>query len=429
MKQPHPNNDWYQELCALAAIGEASPSEFEELQEHLANCGDCRQLYADFGRIASNDLGAVAVLKRSELPDDGGEALNEDELLSRLLRRASQERAASAPPRAPATQPSRGHAFGRGFGWAMMWLRRPALSYGSLALILCTGAAVGAYRLREIQLRPSLERLDSELQSWKSRARGTEARAKTISESLQQAQSEREGLQKSLAEAQAKYAQLRAEQESLESQLAAQLDQRESELQAAKSVGADKDKQIADLEARVQDALYRAEQERRIAEDLQTGLKSAQQQVAELESKTPEAQGFTKADAEQIFGARDLHIVDVYDVDSNGKTKRTYGRVYYVQKKLLIFYAFDLQDKKHNREAAGFQAWGYREANESRPESLGLFHLDDTSTNRWVLQVNNPGVLQHVDAVFVTLEPADGSPFPRGRKLLYANLLSPPNHP
>ena len=144
---------------------------------------------------------------------------------------------------------------------------------------------------------------------------------------------------------------------------------------------------------------------------------------------TPEGQGFTNADAKELFGARDLHIVDVYDVDSNGKTRRTYGRVYYVEKKLLIFYAFDLQDKKHNRAAAGFQAWGYREANEAKPESLGLFTLDDASLNRWVLQVNNPRVLERVDAVYVTLEPPSGSPSPRGRRLLYANLVVPPNHP
>jgi len=432
VKQPHPNNDWYQELCAVAAIGEASPSEFEDLQQHLAECDGCRELYADFRRIASDDLGEVAVLKRAEPSDSAADVLNEDDLLCRLLHRASQERAASALPVVASTPAREERSGGRGFARAIMWLRRPALSYGSLALIFCVGASLATYRLRDQQLKPSLARLDSQLQRWQSLARSTEAREKTISESLQQARSEREASQKSLAEAQAKYAQLRAQLEVAESQLSsqrAQLARQESDLRAARNAGVDKDKQIVDLEASVQNALFRVEQQHRLAEDLQKGLASARRQVAELESRTPEAQGFTNADAEQIFGARDLHIVDVYDVDSRGKTKRTYGRVYYVQKKLLIFYAFDLQDKKHNREAAGFQAWGYREANESNPESLGLFRLDDTSTNRWVLQVNNPGVLQHVDAVFVTLEPAHGSPVPRGRKLLYANLLSPPNHP
>jgi hypothetical protein len=152
-------------------------------------------------------------------------------------------------------------------------------------------------------------------------------------------------------------------------------------------------------------------------------------QVQQQAANAPESQGFGDAEAKELFGARDLHIVDVYDVDIQGNTRRSYGRVYYVQKKLLIFYAFDLQDKKHNRSAAGFQAWGYRQPSDAQPESLGLFDVDDASTNRWVLKVNNPRVLERIDAVFVTLEPPNGSPSPRGRRLLYANLAGPANHP
>jgi len=40
----------------------------------------------------------------------------------------------------------------------------------------------------------------------------------------------------------------------------------------------------------------------------------------------------------------------------------TYGRVYYVEKRLLVFYAFDLQNRQNHKRAV-FQAWGYREAN------------------------------------------------------------------
>ena len=60
----HPNNDWYEELCALAAIGELSGAEFDELQQHLTECGDCRELYAEFRRMTADDLGAVAVRDR-----------------------------------------------------------------------------------------------------------------------------------------------------------------------------------------------------------------------------------------------------------------------------------------------------------------------------------------------------------------------------
>jgi Skp family chaperone for outer membrane proteins len=422
----HPNNDWYEELCALGAIGELSSSEFEELQQHLAECGGCRQLYADFRRIASDDLGSVAVLKRAELTGEADDAVNEHELLSRLLDRANRERAAHGPavPQLIVTQ-ARTPRY-RLSAW-MIWLRRPALSYGSLVLILCAVAAVGAYRLRERQLTPALERLSSELGNWESRAQKAEGQEKSAAQSLQQAESQQENLQKELADAEAKYAALQAEQKSLQAALSAahaQLDEEGEKLASASSDISDRDKQLAQLQNKLDGAVERTAEQERIAGDLRNRLQGAEQA-----SNTPESQGFNDADAKGLFGARDLHIVDVYDVDSNGKNRRTYGRVYYAEKKLLIFYAFDLQDAKHNRAAAGFQAWGYREANQNQPESLGLFNLDDASMNRWVLKVSNPRVLERIDAVYVTLEPPNGSPTPLGRRLLYANLIVPPNHP
>jgi hypothetical protein len=288
--------------------------------------------------------------------------------------------------------------------------------------------ALGAYRLREAQLTPTLHGLNNAVSEWKNRANASAAQEKSASQSLQQAESDRERLRKSLADAQTKYAALDAQQRSLEAELAsdrAQLDQKGQDLEASRSIAEDRNKEIAQLETRVQNAVQRTDEQRRVAENLQSKLQLVQQQAA----NTPEAQGFGDAEAKELFGARDLHIVDVYDVDIKGNTRRSYGRVYYVQKKLLIFYAFDLQDKKHNRAAAGFQAWGYRQPSDGKPESLGLFDVDDVSTNRWVLKVNNPRVLERIDAVFVTLEPPNGSPSPRGRRLLYANLAGPANHP
>jgi hypothetical protein len=152
-------------------------------------------------------------------------------------------------------------------------------------------------------------------------------------------------------------------------------------------------------------------------------------QQAEREESASVGPAVDEGEAKELLGARDLHTVDVYDVDGNGKTRRTIGRVYYVEKKLLVFYAFDLQDKRRGGVAAGFQAWGYSQANSSKPENLGLFYVDDASLNRWALKVSDRKILARVDAVFVTLEPSGGSPTPMGRKLLYANLSGPPNHP
>jgi len=429
----HPGKDWYEELCALAAIGELSSSEFEELQKHLTDCEDCRQMYADFRRVTAGDLGTVAALKHSERSaDEAGALVDESAVLGRLLDRATREQVQRATENVPPGLDLERQRRRERFAALMIWLRRPALSYGSLGLILCAVAAVGAYRLREAQLTPTLQGLNNQVSEWKNRASAIAAQEKSASQSLQQAESERDHLRKSLLDAQTESAALGAEQRSLEAELAsarAQLDQKGHELEAARTTTEDRNKEIAQLEARVQAAARRTEDERSIAADLQTRLQYMQQHVQLQAANTPEAQGFGDAEAKELFGARDLHIVDVYDVDIKGNTRRSYGRVYYVQKKLLIFYAFDLQDKKHNRAAAGFQAWGYRQPSDGQPESLGLFDVDDASANRWVLKVNNPRVLERIDAVFVTLEPANGSPSPRGRRVLYANLAGPANHP
>jgi hypothetical protein len=429
----HPGKDWYEELCALAAIGELSSSEFEELQKHLAECEDCRQMYADFRRVTAEDLGSVAALEHSEpSADEAGALVDEGAVLGRLLDRATRERlhrSTESVPREPELERQRAR---ERFAALMIWLRRPVLSYGSLGLILCAIAAVGAYRLREAQLTPTLHGLNNQVSEWKNRANAIAAKETSASQSLQQAQTERERLRKSLTDAEAKYAALETQQRSLEAELSsarAELNQKAQELEAVRSTGEDRSKEIAQLEIRVQSAVQRTEEQRKIAENLQGKLQSAQQQVQQQVASTPEAQGFGDAEAKELFGARDLHIVDVYDVDIKGNTRRSYGRVYYVHKKLLIFYAFDLQDKKHNRAAAGFQAWGYRQPSDGQPESLGLFDVDDPSANRWVLKVNNPRVLERIDAVFVTLEPPKGSPSPRGRRVLYANLAGPANHP
>jgi hypothetical protein len=422
------HNDWYEELCALGAVGELSAPEFEDLKEHLRGCAACRILYEDFRRLASEDLGTVAILKQKEHPADCLHDVPERELLSRVLDRASRERI-STPPAGytEMATPKRGALLDRVSG-VMSWLRQPALSYGSLALILCVVAAIGAYRLRQAQLAPTLHGLTFEVAKWKNEAKTSESERKSSADLLEREKSERVNFQKALTEAQTKYVDLEAQEKSLELQLADALagnQQKDQDLATARSDEDGRNKQIVELQGRLDAAVARTEEQRRVADSLQVRLNSAEQAL----TATPEAQGFNDADAKELFGARDLHIVDVYDVNSSGQTQRTYGRVYYVEKKLLIFYAFDLQDKKHNRAAAGFQAWGYREANEAKPESLGLFTLDDASLNRWVLQVNNPRVLERIDAVYVTLEPPNGSPSPRGRRLLYANLVVPPNHP
>jgi hypothetical protein len=47
-----------------------------------------------------------------------------------------------------------------------------------------------------------------------------------------------------------------------------------------------------------------------------------------------------------LAAARNLHIVDVYDADANGKQHCSLGSVLYVEVRSLVFYSYDLDDHK-----------------------------------------------------------------------------------
>jgi len=133
-------------------------------------------------------------------------------------------------------------------------------------------------------------------------------------------------------------------------------------------------------------------------------------------------------DVRELMGARNLHIVDVSDVDGNGRSKKSIGRVFLVEGKSLIFYAFDLGERG-NPGKVSFQAWGQLEGRQTAAKNLGVFYIDDHDQKRWVLKVNDPEKLSAINSVFVTVEPLGGTNRPTGKKLLYAFLGTEPNHP
>lgn len=423
----HPNSDWYEELCALECIGELSATEFKSLQEHLSECADCARVHADFRRLSGLDLGVLAVQGKTDLVNNDLGAPDGDLLLQRIIDQ-SKNRSVDAPVE-PTVATTRKRLWSH-FGFSTFYfLNRPALHYVVGVSLLWAITALVAYHFRDNQLAPTLASLRAQVDNWRDRAKTSDAEKAASRKTVLETEAEKKNVEKILEQYEIRLAQLQQERNTLSarlSKISKDQGQRERELAALQESTAEKDREISELQFKLQTTNMAVEEQRRIAEKLRKTLDSADR----LAKASPASfESSDDMDSKSLFGARDLHIVDVYDVDNKGKTKRTYGRVYYVEKKLLIFYAFDLEDKRHNRAAAGFQAWGYRQANETHPENLGLFTIDDASVDRWVLEVKNPRVLQRIDAVFVTLESPGGSSSPRGRRLLYANLAFPPNHP
>src|SRR5258708_10709691 len=137
----------------------------------------------------------------------------------------------------------------------------------------------------------------------------------------------------------------------------------------------------------------------------------------------------TDHDIRDILGARSLHIIDVYDVSSQGEFERAFGRIFYTEAKSLIFYAFDLDQQKGLKLGTVFQAWGQKGESKEEPRSLGAFYMDDPVQNRWVLKVDDSKALSRIDYVFVTDGSRKGGVRPKGKPLLEAFLNGAANHP
>jgi len=202
--------------------------------------------------------------------------------------------------------------------------------------------------------------------------------------------------------------------------------------------------QIAQLKARAeqeQNATTSAEAELRSsrqAENAKTAdLAATEIQMRELEGKLADQR--TAAQREQaltevssssemrdVIASRNLHIIDVADVTNNG-VKKPFGRIFYTERKSLIFYAYDLAGAKGTKT---FYAWGHREGDPNTTFALGSLHLDDPEQRRWVFKSNDAKVLAQIDSVYVTLEPTPtAGEKPKGQKILTAFLGTPPNHP
>jgi hypothetical protein len=131
-----------------------------------------------------------------------------------------------------------------------------------------------------------------------------------------------------------------------------------------------------------------------------------------------------------LIAARNLHIIDVYDTDSHGKTRRAFGRVFYTEGKSLVFYAYDLSDQHPENNKYAFYVWGKRDSVPKMAKNLGAMAKDDPAQKRWVLTITDPNVLAEIDSVFVTLEPAgEAGEHPSGKRLLTAFLGTAANHP
>lgn len=419
----------YKELAALAAGGHLSGLEYAEFESHIAVCTDCRQEYSELREILFDqfpivDLTDDRAAKSAALPMSAGA------YESRFLSRA---RAEGIPLQDELT-------FGERIWRVWQAVAAPRLAYAcGLALIISALAGFLGYRLHESQMRESArenanQRLQDRVDQLQSQNSSLERRLSEVSKTSGATSAE-------LSDARTKYVTLAARYDAVEKELkltAARADALRAEARSGVEKQESLSKKLKETEGSLASMTEEVQTLRNVndgqaasANERLARIKELEAQLARTNQSLDRETGLLAGSRyiHDLMGARNLHMTDVFDIDSKGKAERAFGRVFYTEGKFLMFYAFDLNKPRSASRDRAYQVWGYREAAQSSVQSLGILYIDDQKQNRWVLQVSDPAVLSEIDSVFVTIEPPGGSAKPTGTKRLYAYLGSPPNHP
>jgi hypothetical protein len=432
-------HDQFEEWCALAATGQLSPKEQEQLGAHLTVCAPCRDAYSEFAQI----LNELPPLEDIEVDQELIRQLEESGFRERFLDRAtaagyrfSAEARGIVEPSSPGGAPGR---FRLRYTWAAS-IATTAIVSSAVTYGIIRSSANGGYDLAHV---PAVE--------LQQPAQSTSSTAQTPSSALDHEVLTRRiaELLKSFDHATKELSGHRADNEKLVARLNEVEHERGAnqattdELQTMVVRSRDTNAALAAKLEQTAQSLRKAEAEVEASRSgsavAETRLTVATDEISRLSdqlrlervSLDHDRQLLSAGrDITDLMGARNLHIIDVHDADSKGKDRKAFGRVFYTEGKSLIFYAFDLDEKRLANAKYSFEAWGERIGQPASAKSLGVLYSDDREQKRWALRVDDPRELAEIDSVFVTLEPSEGSrQKPRGRRVLYAFLGGQANHP
>jgi hypothetical protein len=420
-KPEEPMHQEFAELCALAMVGEASAEELKRLREHLRECQDCRREYREFTQLVLPQLQAM----------DDGEALRKTEfsaadsarLRASFLARAQGEGIAFSP------KTLRGESLATPSTKVVVLSRRAAWSaaVGIAACLLCA-VAVTAKLSDHHSSQAKMAVVPAAKPVAATPTPAVEAAQDPDEAEVHRLEAHDRELEQDLGNLKVQL----ADAEAARAALARQLDEKTAQLSTAQTDASSSQETIAGLRSDVT-ALH-AQMDLRAAtfRDDQAKLQQVTAQAAEAQASLDRERQMLDAGREMrdMMAARNLHIVDVVDTDSNGKNRPAFGRIFFAENKRLVFYAYDLNETKLEDARFDYRIWGQKEGQPHTARSLGVFYTDDKTQRRWVFQCDDPKTLSEIDSVFVTLEPVKADPnHPRGAQLMYAYLRGQPNHP
>lgn len=421
----------YEELCALAATGQITGDAMKVLDQHVKGCSSCRAFLEDLVPLKAHVTPVVAGSRI--FPYTLPEGMRE-----RFLQRAANDGLALSPGEpmerpapsgisVPQTRAGFFERFHPNHIRPWTWFA-PRFVVPALACVLCgaLGFVAAEDRVRSSlgQLvvappQPSSVKADKNsaeiaaLQRQNDAARG---RLATASTELAHAQAQKQELRQELSEI---------------AQRAAAGEQFEKRFREVSAQLQDADALATQMQAELESERGKAANADAVSLVQQKATEEANSKIANLEAQLDHFRELDsgKSLAGDLISARNLHIVDVYDTESNGERKRAFGRVFFVEGKSLVFYAYDLPDSRRANNRVEFQVWGEQAGVNTVSINLGAMRSDNSNQGRWVLSCDDPKVLNRINAVYIT---ADQNPRrdsqPRGTKLMYA-FLGSPNHP
>jgi hypothetical protein len=415
-----PAHDEFRELGALAAIGQITVSEHEDLSAHLRECAECREVYADYSRILRQDL-PQADPARFRGKQNSLHPATDAELRERFLARARVQGADFSP------EADQGITVDR----KPVSVLRMRLAVATVAVFAIAAGLTLAFVIRDkkaTEARPAnLAPLVSQNEFLQRQLDEATQRVAALSNEVSALSAHGGDLTGALKEKDVRLADAKHNLD----QLSAELDQmrtQNSALVAARtqdqSVAADLKNRIQTLEGTNASSVAAMVELQDKIHSLNAALEQQSEKVA-MESQLTSV----SSDVRQLMGARNLHIIDVHDVNGAGKSAKSFGRVFYSEGQSLVFYAFDLPNGKLTPAKYHFEAWGQQEGQAQSVRNLGTFSIDDREQHRWVLKVSDASLLRGMDSVFVTAETLGDVNEPRGKRVLYAYLAGRPNHP
>jgi len=426
-KDQFEDHERFRQLCALSVAGNLKAGEPAELQAHLEVCEQCRTLHGEYLLVARDGMPMLAV--RFDQPQEviGWDNSN---MKSKIFERLAEKAKQATPPIAPRVIPlSQAQPRRR--------LMLPAALTLGIAACLVLAVGFGAYRAgrskvvtvkqvdtaaeaRLLELANEKQGVDTLLSADELKLRNleTEVAAKQgelerLGAQLKENEQQRNEIVSGKDASDAKLQSVSQERDTLNAKLA-------DVQQAYRNIQAE----LTNIKAERDQATMRSASYQKQVEDLVAENRDQQQRLGNQDQYLSEDR-----DIREIMGARQLYIADVFDVSSDSRTRKPYGRVFYTKRKSLIFYAFDLDRQPHVTEASTFQVWGKNESAQDRPVNLGVLYVDNEANRRWALRCDDPQQLAEIDAVFVTVEPNAHGNKPTGKPFLYASLRKEANHP